>query len=203
MKRRWGPIRRAARQARAVCCYLDPPAHALPLAAPRILTRGILPETADRLRATVDAAERDGRRGVVLFSHAPTRAVVRSDPADARGDGVGSMAHGAEALEAILLTAARRRQRVLHLSGHTHWVDVFEPGQADFERWPPSRLACSRALRGGVAMINAPSATEVTFHVLEHGLRSGFVELALDEGETRVVFHLRDRSGTALRCSPM
>jgi hypothetical protein len=126
--------------------------------------------------------------------------VLRSDTKDARGDGIGSMVYGAKALEGLLLDAAARRQRVLHLSGHTHWADVFEASRADFERWPSDRLACTRALRNGVAMINAPSATEVTFHVIEHGLRSGFVELMLGDSDTRVVFHLRDRAGRPRRC---
>jgi len=168
--------------------------------SPLVLTRGIRPETVDLLRGALDDAERHARRGVVLFSHAPTRAVLRSDARDARGDGVGSMVHGAKALEGLLLDAAARRQRVLHLSGHTHWADVFEPSGADFERWPTDRLACARAPRSGVAMINAPSATEVTFHVVEHGLRSGFVEITLGKDETRVVFHLRDRGGLPVRC---
>jgi Icc-related predicted phosphoesterase len=170
------------------------------LFSPRILTRGVLPETLERIQGAIDAADRDHRRGVVLFSHAPTRAVVGSDPDHTDSDGVGSMFYGAKGLEEILLLADKRKERVIHLSGHTHWSDVFEPGQADFDRWPWNQLTCPRALRGGVAMINAPSATHITFPTIDHGRRSGFVEILLDDRDTRVVFHLRDRAGNPVRC---
>jgi len=49
-------------------------------------------------------------------------------------------------------------------------------------------------------MINAPSATEVSYLAVEHGLHSGFVELLLDGESTRIVFHLRDRAGKPARC---
>ena len=169
--------------------------------SPRVLTRGIRPETVDRIRETVDDARTDGRLGVILFSHAPTRAVLGSDPADAQDDGIGRMAYGGKELEAILLDAETRGQRVLELSGHTHWSDVFEPRDGDFTRWPPDRLACPRSLSGSVAMINAPSVTEVSYLAVEHGLHSGFVELLLDRESTRVAFHLRDRAGKPAPCN--
>jgi alkaline phosphatase D len=169
--------------------------------SPRVLTRGIRPETVDMLRGALDDAETEGRRGVVLFSHAPTRAVVSSTAKHPHGDGVGSMVYGAKALESLLLKARARDQRVIHLSGHTHWSDVFEATGDEFDRWPTDRLSCSRAVRNGVAMISAPSATEVSFHTIDHGISSGFVELALGDTETRVTFHLRDRNGKAVVCA--
>lgn len=177
----------------------------------RILTRGVLPETIDRIRATLDEADRNGRRGVVLFSHAPTRAVLRTDSGerspdeeDDGGDGLGSMYYGAQQLEDVLLASARRGQRVLHLSGHTHWADVFEarPDAASggFARHQFDGLVCSHAIDGKVALINAPSATVVTFHTVKHGLRSGFVDLGLDARDTRVRFDLRDSAGRRAAC---
>ena len=48
-----------------------------------LLTRGVSGETLLALRGALDAAHRDGRHGVVLLSHAPSRAMLttHTDPA--------------------------------------------------------------------------------------------------------------------------
>ena len=71
------------------------------------------------------SAASDGSRGVVLFSHAPSRAVL-SGQTPATGGTFGHMREGRAEFERMLLDAAARGQRVLHLAGHTHWNDVFE-----------------------------------------------------------------------------
>ncbi len=170
--------------------------------SPRVLTRGILPETVARLREDIDSARRDGRAGVVLFSHAATRAVLRTDPARVDADDLGGMYRGGSELETVLLDAARARRRVLHLSGHTHWSDEFDatPDGAGFTRRPFEALACPHALDGTVAMVNAPSSTFVTFRAVRHGVHAGFVVLDLQSDRTEVRFDLRDRDGKPARC---
>jgi len=154
--------------------------------SPRILTRGMSAETLQRLRQLVEGAATTGRRGVVLFSHAPTRAAIDSSPAHAGSHRVGSLQAGAAGLETLLLDAARRGQRVLHLSGHTHWADLFVSNRAgnDFARVPFSALAEPVRLAAPVALVNAPSATQTSFRVIAHGKASGFVELTLGDRES-------------------
>ena len=161
-----------------------------------IVTRGLLPESVARLRDGIDRAAANGRTGVVLFSHAPTRAVLRTTTDRIEGDGMGSMYRGGRELEAVLLDAARARRRVLHLSGHTHWSDVFEstPDGSRFVRAPFESLTRPRALDGTVAMVNTPSATFVTFRTVGHGVHAGFVVLDLRPDRTELRFELRDRN---------
>ncbi len=162
--------------------------------SPRILTRGLSKSSLSALHQELVAAQQSGRRGVVLFSHAPSRASV-STRTNSSGVGlVGRMRMGAAAFERELLDASQSL-RVLHLSGHTHWADLFE-AQAPagerprrFHRWPANALSsCLRPLSGQVALINAQSATHTTFHLRRNGQGYGYVWLSLDESAPQVAF---------------
>ena len=75
--------------------------------SPRILTRGLAPSTLAHLRALLAAAASDGTRGVVLFSHAPSRAVL-SGRTPSTGGAFGHMLKGRAEFEQLLLDAAAR-----------------------------------------------------------------------------------------------
>lgn len=166
--------------------------------SPRILTRGLAPETLASLRAqTVEA--RAGGRGVVLFSHAPTRALLSPRDPTARGH-FGQMSVGGEALEAVLLEAAAAGQQAVHLAGHTHWADLFEAvpdrrGQLRFVERAEATSGCAgeviagdRGARGQAVLVTAQSASHAGI-----GRRSaagfGWDLVTLGEGPPRVAFH--------------
>ena len=130
----------------------------------RILTRGLSPQSIAILRADLLRADQAGRRGVVLFSHAPSRASLFNSVRPASIGMFGRMRHGALEFESLLLDAAARGQRVLHLVGHTHWSDVFEVHAglrgSYFARWPTEQLSpCPHALKSDVAIINTQAAS--------------------------------------------
>src|SRR5262249_4078546 len=141
-------------------------------------------------------------RGVVLFSHAPTRAALSSDPRQLGSSSVGSLQHGAREVEALLLDAERFGTRLFHLSGHTHWSDLWlaPKGASACERAPYRRLPCPTETNANAAMVNAPSATRIGFHTVEHGRAFGFVVLRLSADRSLVQFKLFDRAGRSLRC---
>jgi hypothetical protein len=90
--------------------------------------------------------------------------------------------------------AARRVQRVVYLSGHTHWVDVFElDAQARrFVRWDHSHLdERPRRLIGKVALVNSQSATHAGLPFKANSRGHGFTRLILDEA-THLAFHRYD-----------
>jgi hypothetical protein len=166
----------------------------------RILTRGISDDTLGRLRDVIgdDAA---ARRGTLLFSHAPTRAALSSDPRARGSHRLGSMHAGGRELERIMLDGAARGRRLLHVAGHTHWSDLFVARRdaSDFERVPFDELGCETPL-GAASLINAPSATRISFHALRHGGAFGFVHLVLSDERSTARFHLYDGEGRPLRC---
>jgi hypothetical protein len=157
--------------------------------SPRILTRGLSPEALAAIRARLTAARSDGRN-VVLFSHAPSRAVLtESAPANARGL-FGRMRDGAREFEQLLLEAAGLGQRVVHLAGHTHWSDLFEAvevaGRLDFRRRTVLPMESS-PLQGRAAIINTQSATHpgVVSKVNGHGFGFAVVDLDSDGAAVR------------------
>jgi hypothetical protein len=166
--------------------------------SPRVLTRGIDQEALSAIGLVLDEARASRASGVVLFSHAPSHSVLSSrGQGDASLDNCcGHMVHGSAAFEERLRRAAAGGLRVLHLSGHTHWSDVFEcvdAGCQRFERWPFDRLGTARAVRGNLALINAPSATFPGLPTLAHARRFGFVLLDLDGHEATVTYRYLDR----------
>lgn len=162
--------------------------------SPRILVRGLADDTIAALAETLATAHEQRRRGVVLFSHAPSRAALttRGDPAHV---GLfGRMRRGAAAFEDVLLDAAPELQ-VIHLAGHTHWSDLFEasapPGQrpARFHRWAANALSpCTQPLRGQVSLITTQSASHTTFPYRRNGRGYGFTWLLLGEQAPQVAF---------------
>ena len=87
------------------------------VASPRVLTGGLLPASLAEIQEDVDDAHRAGRRGVVLFSHAPSRARLSGRGSPRSAGLFGRMKRGRAAFEDIMLSAAARGQRVLHLTG--------------------------------------------------------------------------------------
>jgi calcineurin-like phosphoesterase family protein len=164
--------------------------------SPRILTRGLAPETLGQLRTLVEGAAHDGTRGVVLFSHAPSRAVL-SGQTPASGGAFGHMRAGRQAFEQLLLDAAARGQRVLHLAGHTHWNDVFEAeptgGKLDFVRWNDGTGDDKLTpIHGKVAMVTTQAATHAGPWPKASARGYGFTYLVLGDGDAEVAFHRHD-----------
>ena len=161
--------------------------------SPRILTRGIASSTLEHLRALIAAAAGDGSRGVVLFSHAPSRAVL-SGKTPATGGAFGHMREGRVAFEQLLLDAAAQGQRVLHLAGHTHWNDVFaaepEGGGLAFTRWADGtgddKLT---AIHAKAAMVTTQAATHSGPWPKQSARGFGFTYLVLGDGDAQVAFH--------------
>lgn len=162
--------------------------------SPRILTRGLLPESLARIDTLVKEAANE--RGVVLFSHAPSRAVLRGD-SDSSG-AFGHMRDGHAGLEQLMLDAAARGQRVLHLSGHTHWSDLFE-GKSDdggalrFVRWRDDALPRDLTpIHGKAAMVNTQAATHAGPWPKASARGYGFTLLVLGDGDAQVAFRRHD-----------
>jgi hypothetical protein len=163
--------------------------------SPLVLTRGLLPETVAELHADVERSFVAHHRGVVLFSHAPTRALYGgSKPTDKRGV-VGKMLYGATAFERVLLDAASRGQRVLHLAGHTHWNDVFEskvdPKHGlEFVRWDHARLGAEpQEVTGKACLITTQSCSHTTYPRKDNGKGYGFAWLTLGDQDPILNFH--------------
>lgn len=172
----------------------------------RVLTRGLAPETLAVLEEKVRAAHTAGRRGVILFSHAPSRASLTTATNSEKPGPVGRMYRGARAFETVLLNQAPG-MRLIHLAGHTHWSDLYEAHAKDgevparFVRWAPNALTpCLSPLSGRVALITTQSATHTTFPLRKNGQGYGFTWLHLDDERPRVAFQ-RYRGPAALECS--
>ncbi len=157
-----------------------------PTTGAAVLDRGVAPSTVDALRGALDEARRDGRRGVVLFSHAPSRSSSWNRDRGLGRGWFGRMRWGGPAVEAAMLEAAGGGQRVLHLAGHTHWSDVFvaEPARDGRLRFARAPLAPSTR----AALITTQSTTK-SGYPLKHGARGfGYAELFLDE-DLRLLRH--------------
>ncbi len=174
--------------------------------SPRVLTRGLADDTLAALSESLADARNHGYRGVVLFSHAPSRAALttRGDPAHV---GLfGRMRRGATAFEHVLIDAAPGL-RLIHLAGHTHWSDLFEAsaqsGQRPqrFHRWPADTLGpCPQPLHGQVSLITTQSASHTTFPYRRNGKGYGFTWLLLGESREQVAF-MRFHGAVPERCS--
>jgi len=104
------------------------------------------------------------------------------------------MKHGHAELERILLDAAARGQRVLHLAGHTHWSDCFEAHKTDkgycFARSPLASLPpCPTPIGSRAALITTQAADHSGIPIKDNARGWGFTELLLDGTTTRVAFH--------------
>ena len=174
--------------------------------SPYVFTRGLAPEALVRIGRALDDARTSGRRGVVLFSHAPSRARLTEGSPEAIGL-FGRMRDGHDEFERLILDAAVRGQRVLHLAGHTHWSDTFEAMTAStgeglaFRRWPSPGGSCATPIPGNAALITTQSATHPS-PLKESGAGWGYALVTLGEGAPtleRIRFGLRPEDAT---CSP-
>ncbi|HRI53862.1 MAG TPA: metallophosphoesterase [Pseudomonadota bacterium] len=172
----------------------------------RILTRGLSAQSIAMLRADLLRADQAGRRGVVLFSHAPSRASLFTSVRPASIGMFGRMRNGAQEFESLLMDAAARGQRVLHLAGHTHWSDVFEVHAgvrgSYFARWPTEQLSpCPRALDSEVAIINTQAASHSGVSTKANARGYGYSMITLGEPRPEIEFF---RFGTrrAADCPP-
>jgi hypothetical protein len=122
------------------------------------------------------------------MSHAPTRARITGHRASSARGPFGHMMYGARKLEAAMRATARAGKRVLHLSGHTHWSDVFESdGSADFTRWDHKvLLAGDHEVAGHAALVSVQSATHSTFPTFDNGRGCGYMWLTLRDGPAHV-----------------
>jgi hypothetical protein len=160
--------------------------------SPRILTRGLSPDTLAHLQATLDSAAADQSRGVVFFSHAPSRALL-SGQSSTTGGAFGHMRDGHDAFERMLLAAAARGQRVLHLAGHTHWNDVFEatarPNGMRFVRWPDGTGDDAPiTIHSKAALVTTQAATHAGPWPKASARGYGFTLLRLGDGDPELTF---------------
>ena len=136
---------------------------------------------------------------MILSSHTPLRSrLTRSRPSALPGL-VGGMSRGSRAFEELLRTAARRGQRVLHLAGHTHWMEVFELDAEGkrFMRWDHRRIGPEAqpitTQIAPVALVNTQSASHSGIPLKRNGLGYGFVRIVLDTAESpQIHFHRYD-----------
>lgn len=160
--------------------------------APLVGTRGLDAEALAALARDLDAAHARKSRGVVLFSHTPVRSRLTGSRPSARRGAVAGMSRGTRAFEELLRSAARRGQRVLHLAGHTHWMEVFEldaEGQR-FMRWDHRRIGPeAQSITTPVALINTQSASHSGIPIKRTGQGYGFVRILLDATEPQLHFH--------------
>jgi Icc-related predicted phosphoesterase len=156
--------------------------------SPFVWTRGVGDSMLRTLRSSLASSRRAGDRGAILFSHAPSRARVTGQGASKTVGLFGRMLWGASEFERVIRESAQAGFRVLHLSGHTHWSDVFEDdGQGAFVRWDrKTLLGGQHEVVGRAALVNAQSATHTTFPGSTHGRGYGFVWLVLREGNPLV-----------------
>ncbi|MSP59748.1 MAG: metallophosphoesterase [Myxococcales bacterium] len=175
--------------------------------SPRVLTRGLAPGTVESLREAIASSRTAGHRGVVLFSHAPSRAKLSSGGDPVEPGQVGQMDFGGESFERALLDAAHAGQFSLHLAGHTHWTDVYESrlasdGELQFVRWPKGTLSpCFRPLGGRSAMVTIQAATHSGLPFKESARGWGFAWLLLGAGAPQIAFPRYGIEATAAVCS--
>lgn len=160
----------------------------------RILTRGLSAQSIATLRADLVRAGQAGRRGVVLFSHAPSRASLFTSVRPASIGVFGRMRNGALEFESLLLDAAARGQRVIHLAGHTHWSDVFEVRAgvrgSYFSRWPTEQLSsCPHALASDVAIITTQAASHGGVFTKANARGYGYAMITLTDPKPEVEFY--------------
>jgi hypothetical protein len=177
-------------------------------ATARILTRGLSAQSIATLRADLLGADRAGRRGVVLFSHAPSRASLFTGVRPSSLGVFGRMRSGAAEFESLLLDAAARGQRVLHLAGHTHWSDVFEVRAGVrgryFARWPTEQLSpCPHTLTSDVAIINTQAASHSGVLTKANARGYGYSMLTLGDPRPEIAFYRFGTRRPALCTLPM
>lgn len=170
----------------------------------RVLTRGVDEDTLGWLVARVDEAAKQRRKGVVLFSHAPTRTAPIAAP-DVEEPGLcGQMLQGHHAIERIIEAGVEKQLNMVYLSGHTHWLELYElrpktdRREDHWRRWS-DREVCVTATSGAL-LVNIPAATRVTFSSVGRGRRSGFGVLTLDGAQPAIETWLYEKDGQGGAC---
>lgn len=172
--------------------------------AVRVLTRGVNEQTLQWLDSRVQQAAQQGRKGVVLFSHAPTRSAPIGAPDIEEKGMCGQMVAGGSAIERIIETGVGKKLNMVHLSGHAHWLELHELRpktdlhEDHFRKWPDGQV-CGTA-ESGALLLNIPAATRVTFHTIARGLRSGFGVLKLDGEKPAIETWLYNQHGKGGAC---
>jgi predicted phosphodiesterase len=160
--------------------------------SPLVRTRGIDAAALAAVARDLDDSHARQRRGVVILSHTPSRARLTGSRASSIRGVVGRMGRGARAFEDLLQISAKRGQRVVHLTGHTHWTEVFEldPESGRFTRWDHRRFDLgAQAIEQPVALVNSQSASHGGIPFKRNSRGHGFTRLFLDENLPRVEFH--------------
>ncbi|MBL8636066.1 MAG: metallophosphoesterase [Myxococcales bacterium] len=160
----------------------------------RILTRGLHRESLATLRQDVDRAAAQGRRGVVMFSHAPSRAVLNKSINPTGIGFFGRMDQGRAEFERLIIDGGRKGLQVLHLAGHTHWSDVFDlvPKGKRQSFLPWRELSpCLRPLRGSVGLVTTQAAAHAGVSGKKNARGYGFslIELGGDVPKVATVQH--------------
>ena len=155
----------------------------------RILTRGLHRDSLDTLELDLNRALEQGRRGVVLFSHAPSRAVLSKSIGPTSAGFFGRMDKGRADFERLLIEGGRRGLQMLHLAGHTHWSDVFDlvrKGQRPTFRPWRDLSPCLRPLRTPVGMVTTQAASHAGVAGKRNARGFGFSLIELGEAVPRV-----------------
>ena len=168
--------------------------------SPRVLVRGLLPETLTHLGELLADARRTTAAAASCSSATRRRArCCRGRRRRASGGLFGHMRDGHTQFEQLLLDAAARGQRVLHLAGHTHWSDVFEAQtrrgrqKLGFQRWPDGTGNDTLTpIHGKAALVTTQAATHAGPWPKASARGFGFTYLVLGDGDPRVSFHRHD-----------
>lgn len=167
----------------------------------RILTRGLHPASVDLLREQIGQAHKEGRRGVVLFSHAPSRASTFVGIAPSTTGFFGRFRHGNRDFESVLQHAATQGQRIYHLAGHTHWTDVFELQAGRFQRWPFAKLSpCPTALHSNLGLITTQAAGHGGLYTKANARGWGYSMLTLRADGQALLSSYRFGTGSSTQC---
>jgi hypothetical protein len=165
----------------------------------RILTRGLHRDSLDTLAADLNQAADKGRKGVVMFSHAPSRAALTKTFRPMGAGFFGRMDQGRAEFERLLIDGGRRGLQVLHLAGHTHWSDVFdlvpEGRRLNFRPWR-DLSPCLRPLRTPVGIVTTQAASHAGVSGKTNARGYGFSVIELGGHVPRVatVQHVSSRA---------
>jgi len=169
----------------------------------RILTRGLHRDSLDTLRKDVDSAAARGRRGVVMFSHAPSRAVLNKSVNPTGSGFFGRMDQGRAEFERLMIDGGRQGLQVLHLAGHTHWSDVFDlvprGKRMSFLPWRDAS-PCLRPLRGSVGIVTTQAAAHAGVSGKKNARGYGYSLIELG-GEFPRVATMQHGVGRPTECS--
>ncbi len=169
----------------------------------RILTRGLHRDSLDTLRKDVDSAAARGRRGVVMFSHAPSRAILNKSVNPTGSGFFGRMDQGRAEFERLMIDGGRQGLQVLHLAGHTHWSDVFDlvprGKRMSFLPWRDAS-PCLRPLLGSVGIVTTQAAAHAGVSGKKNARGYGYSLIELG-GEFPRVATMQHGVGRPTECS--